>query len=348
MDNLPPSGDYEDPKLPLKVATELKQAFHGRYRFTNIQKITEPVTTVLGFDLREQYDVFLKILHGVPARHGVQMRLEHEAQKLLGLGSRHLASLQEVRRADSDLYLVFKLVDGISLENRISQRRLQTRSALQLAESLFSALHELHRLDILHRDVKPANVLIPQGRECESAILVDLGPSSSTYSEALHHEEALVTSSYLSPEQAGSIDHDIGPPSDFYAAGAVLFHALAGRPPFLGETVGDVLFQHMTSPVPQLAALGMSVPRVLEELLQRLLRKDPRDRYQSAEAVLVDIRQISSALEQGQSEPEIVIGASDVRITLTEPAFVSRGEELRQMDDLLQQAKAGRGGLVLL
>ena len=114
---------------------------------------------------------------------------------------------------------------------------------------------------------------------------------------------------YLSPEQAGSIDADVAEPSDLYAAGIVLFHCLAGRTPFTGDTVGTVLFEHMTTPVPELRSLTRAVPRALDELVQRLLRKDPRDRYQSAQAVLAEFNAIASALENGESDPQVVIGA---------------------------------------
>ncbi|MEO2045938.1 MAG: AAA family ATPase [Pirellulales bacterium] len=340
--------DFDKSSIQAEVSLDINQAFDGQYQVTRINKSSVSVTTALGIDQRDKREIFLKMLHCVPARQGMQMRLEHESQQLMGLESHHLATLLEVHRNNHALYLVFQHIEGDTLEKFVLKKPLGLTEALYLAESLFSALHDLHRLDILHRDVKPANILMPTGCAWQDAILVDFGPSSSTYSEALHHEDALVTSCFLSPEQAGSIDHDIGVPSDLYAAGAVLFNALVGRPPFTGESVGDILFQHMTSAVPGLATLGVAVPRALEELLQRLLRKDPRDRYQSSAAVLSDIRQIIHALEKGEQHPEIAIGASDVRITLAEPAFVSRGEELGRMDQLLQKTRDGHGGLVLL
>src|SRR5205807_563651 len=84
------------------------------------------------------------------------------------------------------------------------------------------------------------------------------------------------------------------------------------------------------------------------EVIQRLLRKDPRDRYQLAEAALADLTFIAEALERGEAEPALVVGQSDLRRTLTEPAFVGRGRELVELDALWQQARDGRGGLILL
>ncbi len=105
----------------------------------------------------------------------------------------------------------------------------------------------------------------------------------------------------MSPEQAGSIDCDVGEASDLYSVGILLYQCLTGQPPFEGATVNSVLFQHMTAPVPPLSTSGIDVPRALEEVIQRLLRKDPRDRYQSAAAVLADLEVISTAVVQGDS-----------------------------------------------
>ena len=143
-------------------------------------------------------------------------------------------------------------------------------------------------------------------------------------------QQSLDAALYLSPEQAGSIDHDVTETSDLYAAGVTLFHCLAGRPPFTGSTLGAILFEHMTACVPELRAMGIAVPRALDELVGRLLRKDPRDRYQSAEAVLADLDVIAAALAQDEAEPAVVIGA------LRRPADADRAGVRRA------RARAGR------
>ena len=128
----------------------------------------------------------------------------------------------------------------------------------------------------------------------------------------------------------------------------MLFECLAGRPPFQGQCVGEVLRQHMTVQPPELRRLGLPVPRVLDEVIQRLLRKDPRDRYQTAAAVVADLTVIAEALQHGESEPALVVGLHDRRQTLTEPAFVGRGQELAALNAQLKRTQAGQGGVVLL
>ena len=152
----------------------------------------------------------------------------------------------------------------------------------------------------------------------------------------------------MSPEQAGLLDQDPDERADLYSAGAVLFECLAGRPPFLGQSVGEVLRQHLSVPAPELRSLGIAVPRALDEVIQRLLRKDPRDRYQTADAVLADLIQLAAALEKGNPDPPLVVGLRDRRRTLTEPAFVGRDAELTALDGQVECARRGEGGLVLL
>ena len=104
----------------------------------------------------------------------------------------------------------------------------------------------------------------------------------------------------------------------------------------------------MTAKVPRLRGLLPQLPHAIDDLIQHLLRKDPRDRYQTAQAALVDLEQIASALSAGDPDPSLVIGLSDRRRTLTAPAFVSRRRELDELCTHLASARAGQGGLVLL
>ncbi|HEX9888373.1 MAG TPA: GAF domain-containing protein [Nitriliruptorales bacterium] len=274
--------------------------------------------------------------------------LEHEAHLLSTLDSEWIAPIVDVGRHEDVLYIVTPYLDGVSLARRLQAGPLRLREALDIATDLFRGLRDAHERRILHRDVKPSNLLLhgptsaPQGR------LIDFGLAWSGHLDARSQDEALGAVRYLSPEAAGSIDVEPDERADLYAAGVTLFEALTGEAPFAETSVGALLRQHLSSPVPALRSCGVTAPRALDEVLQRLLRKDPRDRYASAAAVVADLEAIAQGLAAGDDDPAIVVGLAERRSTLAEPAFVGRRDELGRLREELHHAVAGDPRLVLL
>src|SRR5437868_5052643 len=314
----PSSSNHSAPTAP---AAPL---FHGRYEAVGLLKRGQGVETWLGVDLLSGNQVVIKTAFRDALSVGAQMRLEHEAGVLCRVRSRWIAPLLHVGREDSLLYLVMPWVAGITLEQRLKQAPLTVREVIAVGRCLMSALQEVHDQGVLHRDLKPANVIVDKATPLEQATLIDFGLARSDRLDHSIRDQPVGTVRYMSPEQAGLLDRDKDERSDLYSAGILLFECLAGQPPFQGETVGEVLRQHLTARPPDLRSLGHAIPRALDEVIQRLLRKDPRDRYQSAEAVRADLDTLAEALERGIAEPALVVGLRDRRRTLTEPAFVGR------------------------
>ena len=307
--------------------------------------------TYLGTDFSQGGDVVVKTIAADSAYPGAVMRLEFEATQLQRLQSPWLAPVLHVGREGDDLLLVYQRVPGLSLKAVLESRRLTVAESLAVATAVLSALRDRHKQHLLHRAVCPSNVITvaDERGQISGAVLVEIeSPPALHLEEARLRHQSLDAAHYLSPEQAGSIDHDVTESSDLYAAGVTLYHCLAGRPPFIGNTLGAILFDHMTACVPELRTVGIVIPRALDEVVGRLLRKDPRDRYQSAEAVLADLEAIEAALLRGESEPAVVIGAHDQRKTLSEPAFVARTHELVSVDDQLERARRGQSGVIFL
>ncbi|MBS2022650.1 MAG: AAA family ATPase, partial [Deltaproteobacteria bacterium] len=146
----------------------------------------------------------------------------------------------------------------------------------------------------------------------------------------------------------GLLERGVDARSDLYALGVLLYQCLAGRNPFHAQTLGEVLRRHLTLQPPSLRGQVAAIPRALDDLVLRLLQKDPRDRYQSAAAALVDLDELAEGRRRGTADPRLVVGARDRRDSLSEPAFVGREHELRVLDDLLLRATLGEGGLVLI
>jgi two-component system sensor kinase len=279
---------------------------------------------------------------------GVLLRLEHEAKVLAGIQSPWLSPLLEFARDEDVLYLVMPYLPGVTLETRLRQGPLSVREAVATGCFLLTALREAHEHGILHQDVKPANLIVNETGAVKHLTLIDFGLARSRSLCTSIRDQAAGTIQYMAPEQAGLLNQGVTERSDLYSAGIVLYESLAGHPPFRADTVGDLLRLHLTAQPPSLTNVGRPVPRALDATVQRLLRKDPRDRYQSAEAVLADLSEIGDALDRGVADPVIVIGHRDQRRTLTEPAFIGRVKELTTLAARMDQTRLGQGGLILL
>jgi PAS domain S-box-containing protein len=332
----------------LEPSTKKARTFGGRYQVSCSLKRGQGIETLVGVDLVNGQPVVIKTTAGETLSLGAQMRLEHEASVLRLVRSPWIAPLLYFGREGDLLYLVMPQVPGITLAERLARGPLGVDETITVGRCLFGALQEVHGLGVLHRDLKPANVIVDDGTPLQTATVIDFGLARSARLDAPVRDQPVGTARYISPEQAGLLDRDADERSDLYSAGVVLFECLAGQPPFAGESLGEVLWQHMTVRPPELRSLGLAIPRALDEIVQRLLRKDPGDRYQSAEAVLADLAQLAKALARGRVDPALVVGLHDRRRTLTEPAFVGRERELAALDAQLERTRQGDGSLVLL
>lgn len=277
-----------------------------------------------------------------------QLRLEHECIAFQNVSLNGLAPLREIIRTGDSWYCLRDYVPGRTLESTLREGALDIPETLAVARCLLTAVHNLHSRGELHGNIKPSNLIVNAEGLVDSATLVDGGMQVGGQIGQRSSGQSANATLYLSPEQAGLIDRELRETSDLYSVGLILFECLAGRPPFVDESTGLVLLQHMTAKVPRLRGLRPELPRAIDDLIQHLLRKDPRDRYQTAQAALHDLEQIVAGVSAGNPDPSIVTGLCDRRRTLTAPAFVSRRRELDELCTYLTSARAGQGGLILL
>ena len=322
---------------------------HERYRPRRLLKGGDGVDTYLAEDLDDNGAlVVVKHVQADRVPLAVRLRLEHEASVLARLGEPSFRPLLAFERDGDHLFLVQPFVPGRTLADRLGEGPLTVAGTIVVATQVLRGLQRVHDLDVLHRDVKPENVVLMEDGDATAVTLIDFGLARSASLDAGLRDEVVGTARYLAPEQAGLTDAAVDGRSDLYSVGVVLYECLAGHPPFEGPTVGEVLRQHLNQVPPGLRAAGVAVPRALEAAVLRLLAKEPGHRYQSAAAALGDIEEISAALARGVSDPSVVIGLHDRRNSLTEPSFVGRATELAVFGRSLDGARRGRGGLVLL
>jgi serine/threonine protein kinase len=195
-----------------------------------------------------------------------------------GIADVYDAGESELGSHGQALYLVMEHVDGQPLSRRIAEAgRLQPDAVMLLVARAAQALHVAHEHGIVHRDVKPGNLLVTVDG---NVVLVDFGVARSAAVTAITSANAVVgTALYMAPEQATG--RPVSPATDIYSLGVSAYHCLAGQPPFPGDNPLEVAFKHVHDPAP---ALPPDIPEPVRTLVERALAKDPAARYASAAA----------------------------------------------------------------
>jgi WD40 repeat protein len=216
-------------------------------------------------------------------------RFRNEAEAVARLQHPHIVQIYETGEQDGRPYLALEYVEGGSLREKIARRPQPPREAAQLVETLAGAVHHAHALGIIHRDLKPGNVLLTRDGTPKVADF-GLAKNVSLTDSPTRSGEILGTPGYMAPEQVGDGRQEIGPPTDVYALGAILYELLTGRPVFPTTNVLDLLMMvRFAEPVAP-SRLQPGLPRDLETVCLKCLQKDPRKRYPSALALAEDLR----------------------------------------------------------
>lgn len=256
----------------------------GRYRLDTVLGRGGMAAVWRGVDTRLDRPVAVKVLDGAALTDPAAVeRFHREARTVARLADPHVVSVYDVGSDADRHYLVMELVSGTSLAALLRQGPLDTGPAIDIAVQVCQALHAAHAAGVVHRDVKPGNILVDRRgavKVCDFGIARLVGAAQPTLTAV---GATVGTSQYMAPEQVagGPIDGR----TDLYALGCVLYAMLTGQPPFDGDSAVGIALQHLHRDPEPIGQLRPELPPPLADLVDRMLAKDPDHRPASAAAV---------------------------------------------------------------
>jgi eukaryotic-like serine/threonine-protein kinase len=261
----------------------------GRYRLESKLGSGGMSTVYLAVDEVLDRQVAIKLLHREISEEADQLeRFRREARAAARLSHPNLVGVIDAGEDDGRPYIVFEYIPGRTLKRRLQEEgRLPVDEAVAYAIEIGRGLTAAHARKLVHRDVKPQNVLIdPDGR----AKVTDFGIARSLESKGLTATgRVLGTTDYVSPEQA--MGEDVDERSDVYSLGVVLYEMLTGDVPFSAETQVGVAMKHVNEPMPDVQARRPEVSAAVASVVDRATTKDPRDRYGTVAEMVRDLEQ---------------------------------------------------------
>jgi tetratricopeptide (TPR) repeat protein len=311
-------------------------------------------TVYRAVQLTLQRDVALKLLTAEQSADSSfrQMFLD-ESILAASLDHPHVVPVYDAGEVEQVLYMAMRYVPGSDLQGMIRREgRLSPHASVMILEQVAGALDAAHAAGLVHRDVKPSNVLIAGGHGAEQPLHAWLGDFGLSRRIADPAEQAterpLGTVHYVAPEQirGDAVDHR----ADIYSLGCLLFECLTGSVPFAHSSVPSVLYAHLESPSPTVSDLGIGLPPALDEVISWALAKSPDDRPQSATALAQAAAQALSGAPVSPDTPRArarSLGAASRRTRASRP-IVGRLLESEDLVSLLDDASAGVGGVATL
>jgi diguanylate cyclase (GGDEF)-like protein len=297
---------------------------------------------------REGRDYALKLLRVTGPGRDAGAQLRREAAALVRVAHPGLARVHDVGSVHGQPYLVVELVAGQTLAAVVRGGPLPEAVVATIGIDVAGALAAAHRFGLVHRDVKPHNIMVqPDGR----AKIIDFGLAARVDARL---ETAAGTFAYVAPEQTGMLSRLVDGRSDLYALGVVLYQCVTGELPFVAEDVGELLRLHAVAAAPDPRTVLPEVSAQFAALIGKLLAKDPDDRYQRGADLIADLLRLRSS-GRGDADAGFAVGGRDVPGLLTEVPdrpvegeMLGRDAELAKLTGAWRSATGGTGAVCLI
>ncbi len=296
----------------------------GQYRI--LEKLGEGGLATVFRALDETLDRFvaMKVLHmSLGDNPRLMLRFRQEAQVIAKLEHPNIVPIYNFDEKDTQPYLVLKYVNGKSLQDRLIKGALPQTEILQVASAVGAALQHAHQSKILHRDVKPSNILLDQE---EKIYITDFGLAKLISDEPgiTTDPKPLGTPYYISPEQAAGMKR-LTEGTDIYSFGVVLYELCVGKVPFEGDTL-TIIHNHIFEPLPLPTSLKPDLPTAVERVLLRALAKNPNERFRTVKALVDEFLHAWSDKERSTPMSVTVSGSPGLPhlVFEKESAFVIR------------------------
>jgi len=282
---------------------QAEQLLNNRYRVDGLLGNGGMALVYVGTDTLLRRRVAIKVLRDqYAADDDFVRRFSYEAQSAAKLSHPNIVNVYDFGRENDAYYIVMELVDGATLGELLREEHILPEGvAIDYAIQIASGLAYAHRQGLLHRDVKPANILVTKD---DVVKLSDFGIARAVSENTLGATQpgmVMGSVAYISPEQAQN--HEIDERSDLYSVGVVLYQMLTGVLPFSADTPVAVALKHVTEPAPQLDPDASGVSPAITAIVSRLLRKNPHDRFASA-------TELASALREARERPLVAHAGS--------------------------------------
>ena len=281
----------------------------------------------------------------------------HEAQRL----ANEYAAIKDlhipgVRRAyesliiDGQPALILEYVSGETLRKAFVEERRPLIETLVAAVSIAHSLDELQRVGIIHRNINSSTILVDPHRQ--AVTIIGFGSALRLDSKSASFEDADISDvlpHYIAPEQTGRIHRQVDHRTDLYALGVVLHEMLSGELPFATENIPELIHCHMAKKPKLVCEINPEVPRVIGDIVQKLLAKSPGDRYQSAYGLKADLERCLRQLQQQSGIEDFIPGKDDAAAHFRIPRrLYDREQELSALVDVVEAAGSEYGGVVLV